>query len=202
MKTLKISTLLALCLLFATTSFAQVRLGVTAGGNFSTLYQKDVENDLHVGLRGGLTLDLGIAKFFSIVPEVNFSQMGWKFTPKEGESGVTQTGRLNYVEVPLNLVFKLKMGANARFLLFAGAYGAYAISGNVKVDSQTTKMTFGKNQGEVNPLEIGVDFGLGFQVKSFFMKLQYLGGVTSMSNTKNEDVSNTAFALSLGFFIF
>ena len=146
----KITLVWAFIALFAGTSFAQFRLGPAVGFNFATLMEKDVENDFVFGLRGGLTFDIGVAKFLSVVPEVNFSQMGWKYIGEGQDEGITETGRLNYIQVHLNLVFKLKMGRNGKFLIFPGIYGAYAISGNLKVksvgyDTQTSKAPFGTN---------------------------------------------------------
>jgi hypothetical protein len=203
MKTTKqLFALWAVTTLFATSSFGQVRLGPSAGFNYSSLMQESEDNDFILGLRAGLTVDLGIAKFFSIVPEVNFSQMGWKYIG----GGATETARLNYIEVPLNLVFKIG-GNNFRFLVFGGPYGAYAISGNLKMkydDSSTEKMKapFGTKSGQINPLDIGLDLGVGAQIKSFFFKLQLNVGLNNMSNIKTDPMTNGALALSLGYFIF
>jgi len=204
MKTIKLSILLTLSVLFATSSYAQVRIGPSVGFNFASVYGDEENNDFILGLRAGLTFDLGIAKFFSIVPEVNFSQMGYKYVHKD--EGVTETARFNYIQVPLNLVFKIKLDTNTRFLIFAGAYGAYAFGGNIKAkydggETETTKLSFGTNQGEVNPLDIGLNLGLGLQVKKFYTKLQYNAGINNMSNNPQYTALNYGLALSLGFFI-
>jgi hypothetical protein len=207
MKTMQqLSALLLICTLFATTSFGQVRLGPSVGFNYSTLLEDNVDNDFVIGLRAGLTVDLGIAKFFSVVPEVNFSQMGWKFLGEDQHQGQSETARLNYIEVPLNLVFKLG-GKTARFLIFAGPYAAYAINGNIKMEygegnTEKSKAPFGTNQGQINPLDIGLDFGVGAQIKSFFFKLQYNAGLNNMSNVKANPMTNGALAFSLGYFLF
>jgi hypothetical protein len=206
-KTIQRSMLLALTILFTQPSFAQFRLGPTAGFNFSTIIQNDVENDFVFGLRGGLTFDLGIAKFFSVVPEVLYSQLGWKYLGTDESDGIDETGRLNYIQVPLNLVFKLKMGSNARFLIFTGAYGGYAIGGDIKLKKdgeviQSGKIQFGTEPRQVNPLDIGLNLGLGVQIKSFFMKLQYNIGINNMSNIKQDPMTNAGLAFTLGYFIF
>jgi len=204
MKTIKLSVLLALSVLFVASSYAQVRIGPSVGFNYSTLVEKDVDNDFIMGLRAGITLDLGIAKFFSIVPEVNFSQMGYKCVYKD--AGQTEIARLNYIQVPLNLVFKIKLDTNTRFLLFTGAYGAYAIGGNIKIKidgggTEKSKAPFGTNQGQINPLDIGLNLGLGLQVKKLYSKFQYNMGINSLSNNKEYAMLNGAISLSLGFFI-
>ena len=212
MKTIqKQLVLLALCTLFAATSFGQVRIGPAVGFNYSTLMQDQdkvkVENDFTIGLRAGLTFDLGIAKFFSIVPEVNFSQMGWKCLGKDQFAGQSETARLNYIEVPINLVIKLKLGKSTRFDLFAGAYGAYAISGNIKMnygggETNKIKVPFGTNPGQANRLDIGMNLGIGLEVSRVFVKTQFIVGLNNMSSVEKESMTNGCFALTLGYFIF
>ena len=205
MRTIKISVLLALSMLFVTSSFGKVRIGPSVGFNYSSLVQSGVDNDFKFGLKAGVTFDLGIAKFFSVVPEVNFSQMGWKYLGEGEHKGQSETATLNYIQVPLNLVFKLKLGGNTRFLLFLGGYGAYAVSGNIKMDygegnTEKSKAPLGTNQGQINPLDIGLDAGLGFQVNKVSFKLQYNAGINSLNNTKTDAMLNCGFAMSLGFF--
>lgn len=64
---------LALCLLLGSTSFAQVKVGITGGVSAANFYISDKEyddfNTNRYGFLGGLVLDLGISKNFSIIPE-------------------------------------------------------------------------------------------------------------------------------------
>jgi len=202
-RTVRLCILLALGMLIAHTSFAQFRLGPSVGFNMSTTVEDGEVNDIIIGLRAGLTMDIGIAKWFSIVPEVNFSQMGYQLADED----YTQTLRLNYIQVPLNLVFKIG-GAHTKFLVFTGAYGAYAIGGNMKNKPEggdVTKKTLkeldllGTKEGQINPLDIGINLGLGMEIKSIYFKLQYNAGLNNMSNNKDYPVTNAGFALSLGY---
>jgi hypothetical protein len=200
--------LFAFSILFTQTSFAQmkIRLGATAGANFATLYEKDTDYDLKTGFRGGLVADFGLHKAFSIVPEVLFSQKGWKYIGKDAYEGYSQTATVNYVEVPVSLVLKLNFSRSTRVTLFPAFYAAYAITGNAKevqkdVSTSTGKINFGKGADEMNPLDMGLNLGLGLEVKSVFFRFQLHGGLKNLNNGGKEYTSqNSAVSLSLGYF--
>jgi hypothetical protein len=209
------SILLLLAAMFAQTAFGQmkVRLGATAGANFATISERAAGAtkystwDVVPGLRGGAVVDFGFSKFFSVVPEVVFSQKGWKSLKDKNIPGFDQTATINYVEMPIDLVLKLKVGRDVRITLFPGFYAAYALSGKIKTTTEgfgtsTETIPLGTGVDDMNPLDMGFVFGLGLEVKSLFFRFQGLGGLKNMNNDKADktEITNTAFSLNLGYY--
>ena len=107
--------------------------------------------------------------------------------------------KVTYLELPLNLALKLKVGT-FRFQVFAGPYFAYAIGGKQKWDYEQNKdgirkdikgeekITFKnevpKDDTDANnyqrPLDIGFNFGVGYQVKSVLLNLGFAMGFTNL----------------------
>jgi len=200
--------ILVLSLLMGSASFAQVKIGVTAGVNAANFVVSDKEEDDYnrnrYGLIGGLVVDLGITKNFSIIPEIHYIQKG--AGSSESDHGYTSKSMFNidYIQMPLDLT--LKFGKNFKFLIFAGPYVGYAISAKVKgeytYDGETKKydekITLGKKEGELNPLDFGVDLGLGFQYGRGFLKLRCLAGLSNLQNNSSLKFSNAGIALTAG----
>jgi|GEM_PF-4441875 len=200
--------LFAAAVLFSPSTFGQmkIRVGATAGLNVASLYQKGMEFDIKSGFRGGAVVDIGLAKIFSVVPEVLFSQRGWKLVGKDDMEGMKQTASVNYVEVPVNLTLKIPVAADTKITLFPGFYAAYALSGKVKNEaggvSETTKVPLGKGIDDMNPLDMGLNLGLGLEIKSVFFRFQLHSGFKNLDNDKEDNaILNSAFSLSLGYFI-
>jgi len=177
-----------LSILFVGISFAQARIGATAGLNVST-YTGDVSDavDFKAGFQAGLVVDLGITESFSVIPELLFSQRGAKF--KGGN--VSQT--LNYLQLPINAAYKLEAGYGSKVIIFAGPYLGYGISGSDGIK-------FGSKIEEVKPFDFGLNFGLGYQFEKIFFKLQCNPGLLNMNNGSDIKIRNLNLAVTAGYF--
>jgi hypothetical protein len=185
-----------------------IKLGATAGFNFATIYEVDgdLEYDIKGGFRGGAVADFGLHKNFSIMPELLFSQKGWKYAGKGAQDGFAQAATVNYIELPVNLVAKFKVAEDTRVTLFPAFYVGYALNGKVKETqkgegTEKGKIFIGKGEDEMNPLDMGLNLGLGLEVKAVFFRFQLHGGLKNLSNEKGQTVNNSAVSLSLGYYI-
>jgi len=144
----KISTLIiAIVVTMATSSAsAQFRLGVTAGMEISTLFDKDDYDNYSsiyspkIGLKLGLITEFSITNNFAIVPELVFAQRGFTINMSDvvymmggyydGDAKVKTT--INYFQLPINAVIGIfQVNDNCKISLFTGPYFAYAISGKI-----------------------------------------------------------------------
>jgi len=209
-----------LSILCVSASFAQARFGVTAGLNASKLSVSGVESemsfDFKAGFQAGVLMDLSINKHFSIIPELLFSQRGVKF--KTSEFGgldfenldikASATMTLNYLQLPVNAAFKFDVGYGSKFFIFAGPYVGYGLSAKVKVKasyentkvSQSEKIKFGSGDEELNPLDFGINAGIGYQYEKVFFKLQYNHGLINLSNESEGKIKNMNVAVTAGYF--
>src|SRR5687767_13114373 len=93
-------------LLISVYSFGQLSLGVKAGLNVNDIAIKDalpgmeMEKKASMGFHVGVYTQLAISKKFSFIPELQFSQRGYKYL-FSSDSRVN----MNYLELPLLLSY-------------------------------------------------------------------------------------------------
>jgi hypothetical protein len=214
MKT-KTSLLIMILVLAGGLSFAQeIKPGITAGVNFQNLNGKNIngdklENKLIAGFHAGVNILMPIA------PEINF-QPGLLFSTKGASNQNDSPGikyKLNYLELPLNIVYRGALGNNFVLLGF-GPYLGYAINGNVNVGGEDRKIIF-KNTVELgDPLttpylkrfDAGANIFAGYELGGglYFTLNTQLGllNLNPKDNRLGDDksiVKNTGFGISAGF---
>jgi len=137
----RIYTLLLITAFFSTTAFSQLRIGIQGGGHQSDILET---NDLpnwksisqnyspRTGIHFGMNADLPFSKrgTFAFQPAVMFFHKGRKYTEIMDTSihdtlQLKSSEFLNYIDIPLNLVLKLKLGKNVRFILGGGPYFSF-----------------------------------------------------------------------------
>lgn len=130
--------LLAAATVLATAGFSQIRYGVQVIGNagsVSTSSQglSNFKTPMQVGFGGGLVADIPLSNDFSIRPSLNFLQKKStvEFTTAGTDKKSTIKSNLNYLELPVNLVYKVPVGS-ASLYFGAGPLLGYGISGKMK----------------------------------------------------------------------
>jgi len=154
MKT-KFLLVLIISLIFVSEAFAQKRrgpapsaaVGLTGGINFQNITGTDFWGDklsykFVIGFHGGVNIILPVAGDFYLQPGLVFSSSGAReeiieSQSKADEGGITTSIRLSYIEVPLNLLFRPRIG-DGYLLAGFGPYVAYGVAGNVKSIVGTT----------------------------------------------------------------
>jgi hypothetical protein len=192
--------------------------GVLGGINLQNLNGKDnsgdkLTNDMLVEFHAGVNIQMPVAPSFYFQPGLLFSVKGAKST----SGSITSTVRLSYIEVPLNFVYKGKLGGGYIMIGF-GPYVAYGISGKVKTVSGgvtvDTKVAFQSVVELTDPL-LTTYFKAFDAGGNIFAGYQMAGGIFCQLNTQigmikinpenkwvaddKSSVKNTGFGISVGF---
>lgn len=211
-----ISTLAVLLLLVITTqTFGQVQFGVKAGLNLANMTSQDDENNyakdapykMKTGFHAGVTAAFSVSEKFTIEPGVLYSVKGFA----EEFSSANIKYNINYLEVPINGIYKIDAGS-VKVLIFAGPYLGYAISAKVKSDKailgengdqkeETISIGTDKEKDGVVPLDFGVNFGAGAELSGISISFQYgLGLANTSPHSENSYSSkNKVIGISLGY---
>jgi hypothetical protein len=186
-------------------TFAQtINFGIRAGLNLSKQSADNANNygaSSLAGFNAGGIVDIGF-KSFSIQPGVFFSTKGEKNTP-EGENIAYKT-TLNYIEVPVNLLYKSTIAAKTNIHFGGGPYIAYGLSENVTANGQpySTNNTFNFK----NP-DYGVNFIAGLTLNHLIIDAGYGLGVANLlsqtiiheSGSSDVTIKNRVISLSVGY---
>ncbi len=206
----KILSLVVILVLSATFAFAQekgnVSFGILGGVNFQNLNGElstgdNLDNDMLLGYHGGVNVQLPIAPQFYFQPGLMFVTKGAKNTKSIFGAEFTDEIKINYIEMPLNLVYKAELGSGF-FMLGFGPYVAYGISG--KEVFEGNDLTFERGV-DYNAFDAGANIFAGFEMGSglFFQLDTQFGMLNINPDDENLDdqstAKNTGFGLSLGY---
>lgn len=220
MKT-KLFTLSAIFILATFTLQAQIGFGILGGVNFQNLNGKNsagdkLEYDMIIGYHAGVNVMIPVAPEFYFQPGLLFSTKGAKFV----EGSLTFTTKLSYVELPLNMVYKGKLG-NGFVMVGFGPYIGFGIGGKVITEGGSTKIetkvTFQNTVESGDALyppyfkrfDAGGNVFVGYEMASgLFFQLESQLGMLKINPQDNRaepfytdksSVKNTGFGLSLGY---
>jgi len=185
----------------------KLSLGILGGVNFQNLNGKlssgdKLENDMLMGFHGGVNVQIPIAPEFYFQPGLMFAVKGAKNTYTILGAEFTDQIKINYIEMPLNLVYKGALG-NGFVMLGFGPYLAYGISGKQIFEGKD--LTFERGV-DYNAFDAGANIFAGYEMSSgLFLQLDTQFGMLNINpedeNSLNDQATakNTGFGLSLGY---
>ena len=197
MKIIKINVFIAVLFI---TSGINAQLGIKAGMNMASEIKSfndiNISNILNsnnlTGYQIGLTYQLMPKKSgLGIDIAALISQKGSTFQLDSTDvENVYKEGyrELNYLEVPLNLRYRLAIGFVGLYG-FGGVYGGYALSAKIvnETHGETIDEVFGNFMEHA---DYGYNFGAGIEL---FKKIQF--GATFSQGLKNTAISNSILPL-------
>lgn len=178
-------------------------IGFTAGATLAKVSAKfeggSFTSDSKIGFTAGVTGNIPMGRQLSFQPAINYVQKGGKSKSDSYESST----RLNYIEIPLNVVYQTQ-GASGHLFVGAGPSFSLGISGRTKdndpIEPIDEKIHFGTKETDIaKPFEIGANVLLGYQFKNgFTIAANYNKGLNNISPDATTKDHNTYFGLRFG----
>lgn len=180
-----------------TFSQGQVRLGVQAGGQSSTIRLSEslltsgvanIEGDARIGIHVGAFLDLPFGKKASLRPQILYSSKGFK------SNSTSETVSVNYLHIPIDLVFKSEVGAGS-FFIGGGGYFSNALNGK----SGSESLKFGSTaQSDLKESDYGVRVTTGYETEfGLGIVLFYEYGLANINPISGYNLQNRTVGLTL-----
>ena len=210
-------------------SMAQVSFGAQLGANIGMGKLKSYDTDPllatftnkpSVGFMGGFVAEIPFAGKLAFRPELNFIQKGGKTLLTSGNtSGADFKRTLNYIQLPLDVVYKLSVGSGSVFFGLGPEF-AFGISGKDKVSgssdpsvnkSYTVKFDGKKSddytsqsdadKDHLKSFDIGANIIAGYKLgMGVFFKLGYtLGFAETDPNKSNKAAADQTSYKNRGF---
>ncbi len=210
------------------TTFGQLKLGIEAGYNIAQFAEKGSNQQYYHlsninGFNIGLVAEEKLNKHFFMQTGLSFTEKGSeKITTQYATNGASTTIKLDYLQLPVNLVFKVKLNHCITALLGAGLYGAFGISGTEKGDNTVkdpngniinistvnNKVKFSNNTTQVDnnttyikPFDIGYNVLAGIECKNFQIKAIVNNGFKSIYPTGSTTFRNNVYGLSVAYLV-
>jgi hypothetical protein len=195
-------TLIILSAFLVTKVNAQMQFGVKAGLNLATMSikaagEKVDDIKMNVGFHVGGIVDIPFMETMSFQPGLLFSVKGYKID----NDAMKSTGTPLFIEIPLNVVYKIPFGEN-KILINAGPYLGYGIAGKSKVGDEKDNIKWGnKDDSDSKPLDFGLNIGAGAQIKNILVNLNYGFGFANLTPKGDSDnkSSNRVIGISVGY---
>ncbi len=181
--------LVLLISLFSLQTYAQT-YGLKAGFNLSSLKteNKSDYDKLKPGFHIGGTAAFPLSEFLAVEPGLLFSTKGESYK----YSGYNSSNNLNYIEIPINGIYKVDIGGNV-VLLNAGPYFGISLGGKRKTsnDGNSTKVKI-----EPETLDYGLNAGASLLMEPYTFGLQYGLGLADVFDVTS---NNRVISLSIGY---
>ncbi|MDP9077878.1 MAG: PorT family protein [Bacteroidota bacterium] len=214
--------LLAGLLIAFSGAFAQtITYGIKGGLNLtqvpvqSTTFGVSSSSDKYLaGFHIGGLVDIGFESF-SIQPGIFYTTKGGNtdanididFGGQQFTGTAKVKTKLNYLEVPVNFIYKVPAG-DGKVFFGAGPYIGYGLSGNASVTSNVNGQTatqnqdvkFGNGDGEIKNPDFGFNILAGYELPmGVTLNAGYGQSFAGSSNTSGK-VKNQGFQFSVGYF--
>jgi OOP family OmpA-OmpF porin len=171
---------------------------------------------VHFGFIANLSFKAGSNFYFQ--PGLFFSNKGRKFAARY-DTSVSQTlyvsssEFLNYLELPLNLVYKFRLGRSANFVFGAGPYASFFYTGKLKTETVSKNGDYTKNEnkdlavgngpGKYAVMDYGVNGLAGFEFGRLFLTANYSRGLKDFytPDIYNGTFKHQVIGMSVGVYI-
>lgn len=213
-------------------SFAQMRVALIGGPQWADVKETNSlpgwetttspyysqRMAFHLGFLGEVPLNANGR--FVFMPGMYYSAKGRKFARRFDDATATLTDTLtlnnsfftNYIELPFNLGYKIPLGKKASFLLSAGPYLSFYISGKSTTDFRsfsTNKFTkisediqVGKGENKVQTFDYGVNGRAGFDLGKVMITGYYSMGLSDFYTASYDgSFKHNVYGASLGIWL-
>lgn len=203
---MKNAILLLALIITGLTGFAQTTYGIKAGPAFSAMNSKGsgVASKGLIGIEGGLYANFPVMPELGVQSSLLYSGKGGKYNFSEGYQ---QTQRLNYLTLPIDLLYRPEMpDGRGSWFLGGGPYIAYGFSGKESSDAPgSSSVDPFKNYGgsaALKRLDAGAHVQVGYEASGGF-NISLNGGFGLLNiakhGTSQKGTRNTAFSILLGY---
>ena len=212
---------------------AQVRLGILGGIHSAKVLETnnipgwDTTTKKFMGSRSGVQLGVIVEipighKGFFFQPAITYTSKGRKYS-KNNDSATSiatdtvytrQTLNLGYIDIPLNITYKLPLSANHKnsFFVSAGPSISFFYNGKITNESLTTTankytndsdpLTVGKGANTYKTVDLGVNARAGFELGNVLLSAYFSQGLTSFYNAPYQGTfHHQLFGASLGLWL-
>lgn len=224
----KMAAALLLCSCFIFHAHAQLRTAIAGGAHMSSVpgnsspqwdslnYNYSSRTGFHIGLLA--ETHLFNSNNLYLQTGMYYTNKGRKFSTgadssSTGITKVTGSQFVNYMEIPLNIVFKKDIGKNSRIIVGGGPYASFLFSGresksvyysNGNVDaSENTSLKIPRSSGKYRNMDFGVSALAGVEFGKLFITANFSRGLSQFytANTNTGSFKNQVVGATIGFYL-
>lgn len=198
-------------LLSAGLASAQIGIAPEIGLNLASLNGKgggeSMSSGMKIGGRVGAMVEFGLTKNIYLRPGLQYSMLGGKNGDLNEGMDVDVTETINYLQVPVNVLYKFGKPGEGRFYVGLVPYVGFALSGKAKVDDLSVDLEIGSDEikDDVKPLDFGAGIKVGYELPmGLYADASYMLGLSNNLPGGDSDnkMSNRNITIGVGYFVF
>jgi hypothetical protein len=170
-------------------------LGIKGGLSFArgkyVIYEVESSSGSLFGINTGILGEVPVSDALSLGTGVSFIKKG-------AETEVFKLP-VRYIEFPLNLIYRIDF-ISWKLYAQTGPYAAVGISAKKK-SNVTDKIEFGSLASEYKRMDYGINLGGGFEINNLQIGVNYGIGFINISRAYREIVRNRVFTVSAVYYI-
>lgn len=180
-----------------------IKLGINTNSTTRSSSLGEVNPPKMKGLKSysiTVVVDIPLTAALSVQPAVEFTKKGQVKKPYNSDS--EQKSKVNYIQLPVDLVYKYK-----NIFVGAGGYASVALSGTYEAGSAKQDMKFGstyvsatsKQNDNWEKYDYGLNTYLGYKIKKFTISINYEIGLKDIDPNPYYKSKNRVGSLDVGF---
>jgi hypothetical protein len=150
-----------------------------------------------IGVHFGPVVDFQIQENLHFNTGLLYSLKGMKMKMEVSGMSLEGTEKFNVLEIPLNVAYKFPINEKSNFLIQAGPYVGYSLSGKDKTNGETSDIDF-KNDG-VKRFDYGLGFGPGVEFGPVVASLNYQLGLANLYDSSDAKIKNKVLQISVAY---
>jgi hypothetical protein len=197
-KTLSATILLSTCIISNSLAQFGIKGGVSIANQKWTASGTTVTLDSKTGFHFGVISEIPMGQNFAFQPGILFTQKGLKMssTLTGGNGDVSMT--LNYIDIPLNFMVKVKAAESFKIFVATGPVIGYGISGKGESSSGSGDIKFGSDSNsDFKALDLNWGIGAGIELSQVQFSVCYNIGINDLSNTSSVTMKNNVINISM-----
>ncbi|MCW0484419.1 porin family protein [Gaoshiqia sediminis] len=180
------------------------RIGVKAGVSFSNANFEIMDLNLspegRTGIHFGFTGEFPLTGTLFLNPGVLFSQKGYKyrFDDEFGLGSFSGKDNMNYLEIPVNLMFKADL-KGPKLLLQAGPVFGVGLNGKSFFNGDQEDIEFGGDDDQLDRMDFSLSIGGGLEYGHLQLTVNNAFGLSDITHSNDVHIKHKVFAMSLAY---
>lgn len=180
-----------------TTDATAQQLGIKAGLNFTNVSSKeDLDLSSSNGFHAGLAFEMPVLPLMSIGTGLFYTRRGYQ----SNEVGKDGNVSIDYLDIPVDLMLKIKVADLVGAYVSAGPYFSYGVSSKVFDVNGILQNGFNNDDIDLNRIDSGINIGLGVDFTNIRLSAAYGASFTDNGTDPNIELKNRVLKISVGYF--
>lgn len=178
-------------------SMAAQQLGIKGGLNFTNVSsEKDIDLSASNGFHVGLAFESPLLFPLSVGTGIFYTRRGYK----SNESGKLGNVSIDYLDIPIDFMFKLKLADLIGAYVSVGPYFSYGLTSKVFDVNGVLENGYNKDEIDLNRLDSGINIGAGIDISNYRFSTAYGISLTDNGADQESRLENRVLKLSIGYF--